>query len=61
MQRCGARAEDPEDQRRRMVEAAMVDETHGAQLRIRYEMAIERSLRSTIKQLMELKRTGLPT
>ena len=25
-----ARAEDPEDQRRRMVEAAMVDETHGA-------------------------------
>ena len=36
----------------------MVDETHGGVVRIRYEMAIERSLRSTIKQLMELKRTG---
>ena len=53
-----AQAADPEEQRRRMIAAAMVDETHGAQLRIRYEMAIERSMRSTIKQLMELERTG---
>ncbi len=52
------RVQDPEEQRRQMIDAAMVDETAGAQLRIRYEMAIERSIRSTIKQLMELKRTG---
>ena len=53
-----ARVQDPDELRRQMIAAAMVDETHGAQLRIRYEMAIERSIRSTIKQLMELKRTG---
>ena len=53
-----ARARDPEEQRRQMMDAAMVDESAGAQLRIRYEMAIERSMRSTIKQLMELQRTG---
>ena len=40
-----ARVQDPEEQRRQMIDAAMVDETAGAQLRIRYEMAIERSIR----------------
>ena len=52
------RAADPEETRRRMIEAAMVDETPGALLRFRYEMQIERSVRSTINQLMELHRTG---
>ncbi len=49
---------DPEEQRRQMIDAAMVDDSAGAQLRLRYEMAIERSMRSTIKQLMELRRSG---
>ena len=48
-----ARVEDPAVVERRMMEAAMTDETHGAQLRFRYEQQIERSIRSTIKQLME--------
>ncbi len=53
-----ARVPDPEEQRRQMIDAAMVDDSAGAQLRLRYEMAIERSMRSTIKQLMELRRSG---
>ncbi len=52
------RVPDPEEQRRQMIDAAMVDDSAGAQLRLRYEMAIERSMRSTIKQLMELRRSG---
>ena len=50
--------DDPAEVERRMMEAALVDATHGAQLRFRYEQTIERSIRSTIKQLMEPRRTG---
>jgi hypothetical protein len=49
---------DPADDRAQMAAAALSDDTAGAQLRTRYEMALERSVRSTIKQLMELRRTG---
>jgi hypothetical protein len=49
---------DPADDRAQMAAAALSDDTAGAQLRTRYEMALVRSVRSTIKQLMELHRTG---
>ena len=53
-----ARALDPETLRRWAVEAAHAEASGEDQLRHRYEMAIERSLRSTIKQLLDLDRSG---
>ncbi len=52
------RAAEPADLRRRAVAAAYVDGTEEGKLRHRYEMAIDRSLRATIGQLMALEKSG---
>ena len=49
---------DMSSDRRRAAEAASCDMTAAAQLRHRYEMALDRSLRSTIYQLIALDRSG---
>ncbi|HWE38812.1 MAG TPA: hypothetical protein VG406_19845 [Isosphaeraceae bacterium] len=51
-------APEPDDLRRRAVAAAYVDGSEEGKLRHRYEMAIDRSLRATIQQLMMLERSG---
>ncbi len=51
-------APDTSGDRRRAAEAASGDMTAEAQLRHRYEMALDRSLRGTIYQLIALDRSG---
>ncbi len=51
-------APDHSGDRRRAAEAASGDVTAEAQLRHRYEMALDRSLRGTIYQLIALDRSG---
>ncbi len=51
-------APDTSGDRRRAAEAASGDVTAEAQLRHRYEMALDRSLRGTIYQLIALDRSG---
>ncbi len=51
-------APDHSGDRRRAAEAASGDMTAEAQLRHRYEMALDRSLRGTIYQLIALDRSG---
>ncbi len=51
-------APDTSGDRRRAAEAASGDMTAEAQLRHRYEMALDRSLRGTIYQLLALERSG---
>ena len=51
-------APDHSGDRRRAAEAASGDVTAEAQLRHRYEMALDRSLRGTIYQLIALERSG---
>jgi hypothetical protein len=51
-------APEPADLRRRAVAAAYADGTEEGKLRHRYEMAIDRSLRATIQQLIMLERSG---
>ncbi|HEY2157778.1 MAG TPA: hypothetical protein VGH33_19265, partial [Isosphaeraceae bacterium] len=51
-------APEPDDLRRRAVAAAYADGTEEGKLRHRYEMAIDRSLRATIQQLMMLEKSG---
>ncbi len=53
-----SRVPDPDDLRRRAVAAAYADGTEEGKLRHRYEMAIDRSLRATIGQLMMLEKSG---
>ena len=49
---------EPAELRRRAVAAAYADGTEEGKLRHRYEMAIDRSLRATILQLMMLEKSG---
>jgi hypothetical protein len=49
---------EPADLRRRAVAAAYADGTEEGKLRHRYEMAIDRSLRATIQQLIMLEKSG---
>ncbi|HWE38943.1 MAG TPA: hypothetical protein VG406_20510, partial [Isosphaeraceae bacterium] len=51
-------APEPDDLRRRAVAAAYADGSEEGKLRHKYEMAIDRSLRATIQQLMMLERSG---
>ena len=51
-------AADPAEGRRRAMEAAATDTSKEAQLRHRYEMAHEQSLRSAIRQLLALEKSG---
>jgi hypothetical protein len=53
-----ARAIEPEVLRAEAVAAACADDSKGAQLQHRYEMAHERSLRSAIRQLLALEKSG---
>ncbi len=52
------RVPEPDDLRRRAVAAAYADGTEEGKLRHRYEMAIDRSLRATIGQLIMLEKSG---
>ncbi len=52
------RVPEPGDLRRRAVAAAYADGTEEGKLRHRYEMAIDRSLRATIGQLIMLEKSG---
>ncbi len=52
------RAADPAIERARAMRAAGADTTKESQLRHRYEMALDRSLRGTINQLMALEKSG---
>jgi hypothetical protein len=52
------RVPEPAELRRRAVAAAYADGTEEGKLRHRYEMAIDRSLRATILQLMMLEKSG---
>src|SRR5439155_1540578 len=52
------RALDPSDERRRAMEAAAADTSKESMLRHRYEMAHEQSLRSAIRQLLALEKSG---
>ena len=52
------RVPEPADLRRRAVAAAYADGTEEGKLRHRYEMAIDRSLRATIGQLIMLEKSG---
>ena len=52
------RVPEPAELRRRAVAAAYADGTEDGKLRHRYEMAIDRSLRATILQLMMLEKSG---
>ncbi|HEY2159069.1 MAG TPA: hypothetical protein VGH33_25800, partial [Isosphaeraceae bacterium] len=52
------KAAEPDDLRRRAVAAAYADGTEEGKLRHRYEMAIDRSLRATIAQLIMLEKSG---
>ena len=49
---------DPAEGRRRAMEAAATDTSKEAQLRHRYEMAHEQSLRSSIRGLLALEKSG---
>jgi hypothetical protein len=49
---------EPDDLRRRAVAAACADGSEEGKLRHRYEMAIDRSLRATIGQLVALEKSG---
>ncbi len=49
---------DPADLRARAVAAAYCDGSEEGKLRHRYEMAIDRSLRATIQQLIMLEKSG---
>ena len=51
-------APDPSADRRRAMEAASADTSKEAQLRHRYEMAHEQSLRSAIRGLLALEKSG---
>ncbi len=51
-------AADPSEGRRRAMEAAATDTSKEAQLRHRYEMAHEKSLRSSIRGLLALEKSG---
>ena len=53
-----ARFVDPSVIRQRAIDAALVDDTAEARLLHRYEMAHDRSLRSTINQLIALDKSG---
>ena len=54
------RAEDPADRRRRAADAAFAEATASeeSRLRLRYEMALDRSLRATLNQLVALEKSG---
>ena len=56
--RSGGWSPEPADLRRRAVAAAYCDGSEEGKLRHRYEMAIDRSLRATIGQLMMLEKSG---
>ncbi len=49
---------DPAELRSRAVAAAYCDGSEEGKLRHRYEMAIDRSLRATIQQLIALEKSG---
>ncbi len=53
-----ARLEDPSDLRRRAIHVACVDDSKQAVLQHRYEMAHDRSLRATLKELRTLAKSG---
>jgi hypothetical protein len=53
-----ARLEDPSTLRRRAINVACVDTSREGVLRHRYEMAHDRSLRATLKELIRLARSG---
>ncbi len=53
-----SKVDDPADLRARAVAAAYADGTEEGKLRHRYEMALDRSLRATIQQLIVLERSG---
>ncbi len=53
-----SKVDEPADLRARAVAAAYADGTEEGKLRHRYEMALDRSLRATIGQLIVLERSG---
>ncbi len=58
LRRKRSKVDDPADLRARAVAAAYADGTEEGKLRHRYEMALDRSLRATIGQLIVLQRSG---